>query len=79
MPPVAAGSPLVSIVIPAWNKWSYTRRCLESLEATRADVPYEVIVVDNASTDETATALPAIPGVRVHRNAENLGFARACN
>lgn len=79
MPPVAAGSPLVSIVIPAWNKWSYTRRCLESLEATRGDVPYEVIVVDNASTDETATALPAIPGVRVHRNAENLGFARACN
>lgn len=75
----AADTPLVSIVIPAWNKWGYTRRCLESLDATRGEVPYEVIVVDNASTDETVTALPAFPGVRVHRNAENLGFAKACN
>lgn len=75
----AAPAPLVSIVIPAWNKWDYTRRCLDSLQATRAEVPYEVIVVDNASTDETATALPLRPEVRVHRNERNLGFARACN
>lgn len=75
----ATATPLVSIVIPAWNKWDYTRRCLDSLLATRGEVPYEVIVVDNASTDETATALPLRQEVRVHRNERNLGFAKACN
>jgi GT2 family glycosyltransferase len=72
-------APMVSIVIPAWNKWSFTSRCLESLAAQTSGVPFEVIVVDNGSTDETAAALPRVPGLRVHRNDGNLGFARACN
>lgn len=79
MSPGSAAAPLVSIVIPAWNKWDYTVRCLDSLLATAGPVPSETIVVDNASTDETAVALPRRAEVRVHRNAENLGFARACN
>jgi len=74
-----AEAPLVSIIIPAWNKWDYTRRCLASLAEHTGGVAHEIVVVDNASTDETAAALPLVPGVRVHRNAENLGFARACN
>lgn len=71
--------PTVSIVIPAWNKWDYTFRCLLSLVENTSGVAHETIVVDNASTDETATALPRLPGLRVHRNRENLGFAKACN
>lgn len=78
----AAGTierPTVSIIIPAWNKWDYTFRCLLSLVENTSGVAHETIVVDNASTDETATALPLLPGLRVLRNQENLGFARACN
>jgi len=74
-----AEAPLVSIIIPAWNKWDYTRRCLASLAQHTDGVDHEIVVVDNASTDETVTALPLVPGVRVHRNGENLGFAKACN
>ena len=75
-PPVR---PLVSIIIPAWNKWDYTFRCLVSLLEQTREVSTETIVIDNASTDETAAALPLLPGLRFHRNASNLGFAKACN
>ncbi len=71
--------PTVSIVIPAWNKWEYTRRCLASLRAHTADVDHEVIVVDNGSTDATPEGLRDFPEVRVARNEANLGFARASN
>jgi len=48
------GPPLVSVVIPAYNEENYLPACLESI--TNQDYPaeYEVIVVDNASTDNTA-------------------------
>ena len=43
-------------------------------------LPFEVVVVDNASADQSADALEMIhPLARVVRNAENLGFAAACN
>ncbi len=78
-PPPGAGAPLVSIVVPAWNKWEYTYRCLLSLLRNTSGAAFETLVVDNGSTDETAVALPQLEGIRVLRNAENLGFARACN
>jgi GT2 family glycosyltransferase len=71
--------PVVSIVIPAWNKWDYTFRCLMALAHNTTDVEHEVIVIDNASTDETEQALPLLERVRLQRNPTNLGFARACN
>ncbi|MHB1133149.1 MAG: glycosyltransferase family 2 protein [Chloroflexota bacterium] len=70
-----------SIVIPAFNKWFYTRMCLLGLSQTLAGrFDFEVIIVDNASTDETADRLRelALP-YRVLTNSQNLGFARACN
>ena len=49
-------TPQVSIIIPVFNKWELTRNCLESLrEHTPEDI--EVIVVDNASTDQTPREL----------------------
>jgi GT2 family glycosyltransferase len=72
-------NPLVSIVIPAFNKWAYTAKCLAALAENTRDVAHEVIVIDNASSDQTAQALARMPGLRLHRNAENLGFARASN
>ena len=76
--PVSA-QPRVSIVIPAFNKSAYTMACLRSLAQHPAAAASEVIVVDDASTDATAERLAQIRGVRVVRNAQNLGFVGSCN
>jgi GT2 family glycosyltransferase/glycosyltransferase involved in cell wall biosynthesis len=70
----------VTIVIPVWNQVAHTIACLESLADNTPPDLYEVVVVDNASTDETPALCAALEGdVRVIRNDENLGFGRACN
>ena len=58
-----------SVVIPAYNEASYLTDTLQSLRDQDFDGPFEVIVVDNDSTDETATVAAAF-GVRVLREAE---------
>ncbi len=69
---------LTSIVILTHNELPYTHRCLESIRR-RTDEPYEIIVVDNASTDGTLDYVSALPDVQVIANAENRGFAAGCN
>lgn len=69
-----------SIIIPVWNKVELTTQCLVALSAATDGVSYEVIVVDNGSTDGTQEFLKSLSGdVQVIRNRENLGFAKACN
>ncbi len=73
-------APTCAIVIPVFNKAELTRQCLEAIRKNTCFPDYEVIVVDNNSTDETAELLAGLePPFRSIRNAENLGFARACN
>jgi GT2 family glycosyltransferase len=71
----------VSIVIPVWNKVEYTQKCLETLVGTADPViGFELIVVDNASTDATPQLLSSLEGdVHIIRNDINEGFGRACN
>ena len=71
--------PIVSIVIPAWNLWAYTLRCLNSILQNTPEVAYEIIVVDNGSTDDTLQYLSKIKGIQVIRNEMNQGFGRASN
>jgi len=71
--------PLVSIVIPVYNKIDYTVACLRSLVEHAGAAAFEVIVVDDASSDATAERLASIGGIRVIRNAQNLGFVGSCN
>ncbi len=71
--------PRVSIIIPVHNKLAYTAACLRSLTEHAAATPFEVIVVDDLSTDSTAARLAEIDGIRSIRNAENLGFVGSCN
>lgn len=62
----------VSIVIPVFNQLAYTRQCLESLgRAGVADG--QIIVVNNASTDGTASFLARRPEIRTIHNPENRG------
>jgi GT2 family glycosyltransferase len=69
-----------SIVIPAYNAVDLTEQCLRVILESTPDGTFEIIVVDNASTDGTAEMLAAFgERVRILANTENLGFSRACN
>jgi GT2 family glycosyltransferase len=74
-----SGEPRVSIVIPVYNKIAYTSACLRSIAEHAGEIPFEVIVVDDSSTDATARRLADVAGIRALRNAENLGFIGSCN
>ncbi len=69
-----------SIIIPVFNKVELTQECLIHLAKQTTDISYEVIVVDNASSDGTAEFLSSLSGdIQVIANQENLGFAKGCN
>jgi O-antigen biosynthesis protein len=72
-------SPKVSIVIPVYDGVWITARCLRALQRNRDIVPFEIIIVDDASTDNTKNLLQSLRGVRVVRNATNLGYLRSTN
>jgi GT2 family glycosyltransferase len=74
-------APALSIVIPVYDNWWLTARCLRALDALRGQCAFEfeTIVVDNASTDATPHAIAAFPWVRYLRHDENRNFAGACN
>ncbi len=55
----------ISLVIPAYNEEKYISPCLESVVKYRTDDIIEVIVINNASTDNTAAIAKKFPGVRV--------------
>lgn len=71
-------NPEVSIVMVTYNGWRHTARALAAL-AERTSPLYEVIVVDNGSSDDTVAGLTSLEGARVMRNSRNLGFGPACN
>ncbi len=73
--------PRLSIVIPVYDNWWLTARCLRSIEALRDDagLPFETIVVDNASCDETPRAIAGFSWVRYVRHERNVNFAGGCN
>jgi GT2 family glycosyltransferase len=68
-----------SVVIPCHNGADLTRRCIDSLLAQAGGHPDEILLVDNASTDETATLERLHHCVRVLPQADNRGFAAAVN
>lgn len=77
----------LSIVIVNWNTGELLRKCVESVKRHPPRVPYDLVVVDNASSDGSADFLRARAAgdsggagvVRLIENAENVGFARANN
>jgi len=75
--------PALSIIIPVHNQWHLTRACISSLLCFPPALPFEIIVVDDGSSDETVVALsqlyPAELRIRLISNQAPHSFARACN
>ena len=72
--------PTCSIIIPVYNQIEHTGRCLDAIERNTGRSSYEIIIVDNASSDGTASYLEKIKRhVRTVTNTENLGFSKANN
>ena len=69
----------VSIVIPVFNQLRFTQACLASLQQHQRTERFEVIVVDDCSTDGTAKAVPQTRGLVYLRNEKNSGFIASCN
>lgn len=70
---------LCSIVILSYNQLEYTKNCLESIKKY-TDVPYEIIVVDNASSEPGCVEyLESRKDIIFIKNNENRGFAGGCN
>ncbi|WP_434212946.1 glycosyltransferase [[Pseudomonas] boreopolis] len=71
--------PVVSIVIPTYGNYEQSLACVASIARVGAKVPFEVLVLEDASGDARIDALAKIPGLRYHANSKNLGFLRSCN
>lgn len=75
-------TPELSIIVPNWNGSEWLSRCLSSLQisAQLAARPHEIIVVDDASSDDSVPMIRSrFPRVRIIRNRANRGFARSVN
>src|SRR5258708_32715740 len=73
-------APDLSIIIVSWNTRELLRDCVSSIQEHLGGVPHEVIVVDNASSDDSVEMINSeFPDVRVINNHENVGFGVANN
>ena len=71
---------MLSVVIVNFNVKHFLEQCLASVQRASHDMDVEIIVVDNASDDNSVTYLqPLFPEVRFLCNTTNMGFATACN
>lgn len=76
---------MTSIIIVTWNNFKYTKECIKYL-TEYTDKFYELIVVDNASSDGTVRWLETLThkegnrtGLKIIKNKENVGFSKAVN
>lgn len=70
----------VSIIIVSYNTKELTVNCIKSIFEFTDEIKYEIIIVDNASSDGTVYAIKeSFPSVKVIESDENIGFGRANN
>jgi O-antigen biosynthesis protein len=71
--------PKVSIIIPVHNNSLYTFNCLKAIAQSNPQIPYQIILIDDASTDDTNAILNQIYGIQVFTNSHNIDFIGSCN
>jgi len=73
-----SATPRISLILVLYNRAELTFACLRSIVECRGE-ELEVIIVDNASSDDTSKLLERIDGARIIQNSENLNFLLAVN
>lgn len=71
--------PLVSVIIPVFNQYKFTMRCLQSILDTTDDVSYEIILADDNSDDLTQTIAERVENITIIKNNGANGFLTNCN
>ncbi|SDZ17871.1 Glycosyltransferase, GT2 family [Thermoactinomyces sp. DSM 45892] len=69
----------VSIIILTYNQVEFTKRCVESIYRNTPRDQFELIFVDNGSSDDTVKYLTSLSDVSIILNEKNVGFAGGCN
>lgn len=70
----------LSIIIVNWHSAQYATKCIASIYAATHNLKFEILVVDNASSDDSCDVLEqTFPAIKLIRSPENIGFARANN
>ncbi|MFN3532200.1 MAG: glycosyltransferase family 2 protein [Candidatus Brocadia sp.] len=70
----------VSVILVNYNSAALLRQCLKSIYEQTKEIPFEVIVVDNASSDNSRQIVRSeFPAVQLIESSENLGFSRGNN
>lgn len=69
----------LSIIIPTWNTAKVTFRCVQTIKKYLKKIDYEIIVIDNGSSDNTVDLFKKLKDVKLIENKENLGFSKANN
>jgi len=69
----------VSVIVLSWNGLEVTRDCLRTLLGRTSHADFDVVVVDNGSTDGTVEYLRSVTGITLIENGSNLGFVKGNN
>ena len=72
-------NPIVSIIIPVYNKFRYTNKCIHSIINENRDIPYEIIIADDMSTDLTKYIKNYFVNIHINKNEKEHGFVNNCN
>lgn len=72
-------APDIAVIIPVYNEFFFTLRCVWSLLTCGDAARVQVIVADDGSSDETQAYFRDVPGITYVRNPSNMGFLRSCN
>ncbi len=72
--------PLLSICMVSLDCWDILKDCLDSLHTSLGDIQYEIVIVDNASSDHTPDRIKSeFPDIQLIENQRNVGFTKATN
>lgn len=72
-------APRLSILVPAYNEFAHTVGCLLSIAEAPPDVPFEVVLADDASSDPDMACFTGVANLRRLRQTQNMGFVHNCN
>ena len=72
-------NPKVSIIIPTYKDFLYTRQCLQSISVAQSHTSFEIILIDDSPPDSKVSELSEIKNIKLISNDKNIGYLKSCN